>query len=266
MKYAPLIVALAIAIIALGCGGSSGGGSTTGTGTTTTGATTGDPVTTQIIAESAPGVQVDPTNAQVGDTLTFKLVLIDLATGTYTTLPHAAFTTTDTKGVAGTLNTLTGAFVARASTAGVSFTISTTAQSVTYNAAYAVTPVQGRVSGTVIDSNGVAVPFAVVLFFDSSSNQVGMTTATVNGAFNGSVSMLGTRFNLSSASLNPSHYYEAFTYGSGSYGPLIKTCSAPLPALISGRSVSLSGPVVVASVSDASGVQNTPPPPPTCSP
>jgi hypothetical protein len=93
-----------------------------------------------------------------------------------------------------------------------------------------------------------------------------MTTATAAGTFNGSVPLTGTRFNLQPSSLNSAHYYEAFSYGTGSYGPLITTCSAPLPALTAGKAAPLTGPVIVNTVSDAAGDQNTPPPPPTCSP
>ena len=262
MKYAPLLVALLIAVVVFGCGGSGGGGTTTGT---TTG-TTGDTLTTAIVAESAPGVQVDPTNLQVGDSVTFRLAQIDLTKGTYTRLPSAGFLTTDSNGAAGILNAQSGAYLAQVATNGKTYVVSTSSLGKTYTVTYAVTPVQGRVSGSIQDSNGVPVQFAVVLFFDSSSTQIGMTTASVTGAFNGSVPLSGTRFNLQGASLNSSEYYLAFSYGAGTYGPLIKTCNAPLPTLTSGKVAGLTAPVIVAAVSDANGTQNTPPPPPSCSP
>jgi hypothetical protein len=267
MKYAPLFVAVLIAVVVFGCGGSGGGGGggTTTTGTTTTGSTAGDTIVTAIIAESSPGVEIDPTNLQVGDSTTFHLAQVDLTKGTYAVVPHTGYSTTDTNSVAGTLNAVSGAYVAKASSGGATFTISTNFQSATYTVMYAVTPVQGRVSGTVRDSNGFPVQFAVVLFFDGSSNQIGATTTSVSGSFVGSVPLAGLRFNLKPASLG-SHYFQAFTYGSGTYAPLIKTCSAPLPALTAGSTSALSGPVVVTAISDANGVQNTPPPPPTCSP
>ena len=261
MKYASLLIALIVMIVVFGCGGGGSSG-----GTSTSGTTTGDTYMFAVIAESAPGVQVDPTNLQVGDSVTFRVAQIDLTKDTYAIVSGATFTTTDTHGAAGTLNLQSGAFDATASTNGTTFTISSVVRGTTYSAKYAVTPVQGRVSGTVVDANGVPVQFAVVLFFDGSANQIGATMATVTGAFNGSVPLTGKRFNLQPASLNTARYYQAFTYGAGSYGPLITTCSAPLPALSNGNVASLTGPVVVATVSDASGAQNTPPPPPTCSP
>jgi hypothetical protein len=264
MKFVPLLLATLVVIVLFGCGGSGGGGSTTATTSSST--TTGDTLMTTVIAESGPGVQVDPTNLQVGDQCTFKLAIIDLTKGTYTTTSNSGFTTTDLTGSAGTLTAKSGAFLAQHSTNGKTFTISTSSLGKTYTAQYGVTPVQARVSGMLTDSNGLPVQFGVVLFFDGSANQVGMTTATVTGAFNGSVPVSGTRFNLQPASLNSSHYYLYFTYGAGSYAPLIPTCSAPLPALSNGVVSPLSGPVTVADVSDANGTQNTPPPPPTCSP
>lgn len=264
MKAAPLLVAVIIATVALGCGGSGGGG---GTSTGTTGTTgTNDTITTAIVAESQPGVQVDPTNLQVGDTVTFHLAQIDLTAGTYQTVTSGGFTTTDTTGAAGQLNIQTGQFTAQASTNGKTYTISTSSLGKTYTALYAVTPIQGRVTGQVIDTNGKAVEFPVVLFYDSSGQQVGSTTATVAGKFNGSVPLSGVRFNLQPSSLSTSHYYEAFSYGVGSYGPLVTGCNAPLPALSSGKTSVLSAAVIVAAVSDSTGAQNTPPPPPTCSP
>jgi len=221
---------------------------------------------TAIIAESGPGVQVDPTNLQVGDRITFRLVSIDLTKGTYSPLPNSGFMTTDTGNLAGLLTAQSGAYLAQASTNGKTYTVSTSSRGTTYTALYAVTPVQGRVSGVIQDSNGVPVQFAVVLFFDSSVTQIGMTTATVTGAFNGSVPLSGTRFNLQPASLNSSRYYLAFTYGAGSYGPLVVGCNAPLPGLSSGQVSALTAPVIVAAVSDVNGAQNAPPTPPSCSP
>src|SRR5580692_11379576 len=100
MKNLPWIVALMVTLVVLGCGGGSGGsgggGTNTGTATATaTGGTTGDTLITQLIAESSPGVQVDPTNLQVGDHVTFKLATIDETAGTYTTSNPGEFTTTD---------------------------------------------------------------------------------------------------------------------------------------------------------------------------
>ena len=265
MKYVPLFVAFLVAIVVFGCGGGGGGGSTTATTSTSTGST-GDTVMIAIIAESGPGVQVDPTNLQVGDQITFRLASIDLTKGTYSTLPHAGFTTTDSSAAAGLLNTQSGAFLAQASTNGKTYVVSTSSLGKSYTAQYAVTPVQGRVAGVIRDSNGVPVQFAVVLFFDSSANQIGMTTTTATGAFNGSVPLTGTRFNIKGASLNAAEYFLAFSYGAGTYGPLIKTCNAPLPTLSNGKVSALTAPVIVAAVSDANGSQNTPPPPPSCSP
>ncbi len=209
---------------------------------------------------------VDPTNMQVGDSVIFHLAQFDLTTSTYKTLPSAGFQTTDTNQTAGTLNGQTGAFTALASTNGKNFTISTSSLGKQYNALYGVTPVQARVTGTIIDSNGFDVEFAVVLFFNSGGTQVGQTTCQVNGTFNGSVPLTATRFNLQASSLNSSHYYIAFNYGAGSYGPLIAGCNAPLPALTSGHAAGLTAPIIVPTVSDANGNQNSPPPPPTCSP
>lgn len=265
MKTAPFTVVIIAALaILLGCGGSGGGGSSTGT-TGTTG-TTGDTYTTAIIAESSPTVQVDPTNLQVGDSVIFHLAQIDLTKGTYSTIQSTGFTTTDTGGAAGSLNGQTGQFTALASTNGTTYTISTINGGKTYTALYGVTPVQARVTGAVVDTNGVAVQFPVILFFDSTKNQVGSVTATVAGTFNASVPTSAVRFNIKSSSLNTSHYYEAFSYGAGSYGPLVSGCNAPLPTLTSGHTSGMPNSIIVNAVSNSSGAQNTPPAPPTCSP
>jgi hypothetical protein len=220
---------------------------------------------TQLIAESSPGVQVDPTNLQVGDHVTFRLATIDETTHTYTTVSAGQLTTTDTTGAAGNLNLTTGAFVATAPTNGTTYTVSTVGKSPNYSLAYAVVPVEARVSGQVTDSNGLSVPFVVVVFKDSVGNQVGQTTATVSGSFNGSVPATATRFNLASTSYSATAYYSLFTYGTGTYGPLITTCNAPLPTVASGTTTPLPNSIVLSAVSSG-GVQNEPPPPPSCSP
>lgn len=264
MKYLPLVALLLVLIVIFGCAGGGGGGGTATNGTTATTSTGGG--TIAIVAESAPGVLVDPTNLQVGDSVTFKLVSLDLIDGTYSSVSNSGFSTTDTKGQAGTLNSATGAYTATHSSNGTQYKISTSSSGVAYSAPYQVNPVQARVSGLVMDNNGRAVELAQIVFYDSSQSQVGLVTANLKGVFNASVPTSAVRFNIVSNSLSTSEYFRFYTYGPGSYSPLVASCSAPLPKLANGSTTPLPYPLVVAAISGADGVQNTPPPPPTCSP
>ena len=262
MKLKLALLMFVIGLIVVGCGG--GGGSSSSATSSTSTSSTGSTQTIKLVAVNSSGAFVDPNNLQVGDTATFKLVSFNLSAQTFTTLNANGFATTDTTSASGTLNTSSGTFTARTAT-GVAYTVSTTYSGSTYSTPLQVFNVENRISGVIHDQNGLPVPFARVVFVDATATTVASTVANYDGTFNGSIPGSASRFNLDATSLNSNSYYKLFYYGTGSYGPLITTCSAPLPSLIPGTN-GLPYGVIVADVYSSSGAQNTPPAPPACSP
>jgi hypothetical protein len=263
MKLSAIFSALIVLAVIIGCGG--GGASTTGTSTSTSTSTSGDTIVTRMIAVNPAGKFVDPTNLQPGDTVTFKVASIDLTTDTYQPLGNGGFSTTDATNAAGSLNRSSGVFTATNPTGGTEYTVSTTSNGTTYSMLYGVTPVEPRLSGSLIDNNGLPVPFVQVIFFDAGHNQVGAATSQPDGSFNASLPTTAVRFNLKSSTVSTSAYYNSFEYGSGSYGPLIVGCDAPLPGLTNGATTPLPNTILLFATFTG-GTPNTPPGPPSCSP
>ena len=270
-----IIPLIAFIIVVIGCGGGGGSASSlTSTSSSTTSGATGGGVL-KLVAENSNGIIIDPTNLVPGQSVQFMMVSIDPSTYAVTPETARGFTTTDSSGSAGSLNAQTGQFTAGSSTNGTNFTVSVSFQGSTYSELYGVKPLQAIVTGKVLDSNLVPIPFAEVVFEDSTDTQVGAVVTGVDGTFTASVPVTAVRFNLVPSTLpitaNPSSvpstaYFRYFTYGSGTYNPLNTACSAPIISLTSGQTNVLPNQIIVMAATTLSGAPNTPPPPPGCTP
>lgn len=270
-----LVTLVAAAALIIGCGG---GGASGGTGTTATTSTTsggGGTIVTRMVAVNGSGQVIDPMNLVPNQSVTFKVAAIDASTNAIVGTSSATFSTTDTQSFAGTLNKQTGAYVAKSPAGGTIYTMSATTVGGNYSLLYTVTASQAIVTGTVHDTNGVAVPFARVIFYDGSGSQVGASAAGLDGTFTASVPASAVTFNLDGSTLPstatagqiPSQaYYKIFDYGTGSYSVTAgAACGAPVPTLTNGQSTALPNTIIVAAQFTLGGAANVPPPPPTCS-
>jgi hypothetical protein len=269
MKYSKwfnLVWAMIIALIVLGCGGGGGGGggttNTTATGSTSTGSN--DSIVTKIVAQISPGVYIDPRGIQVGQTVQFILVNFDVTQGTASPLSGGFYLSSGPGATPGHLSS-SGAFTATTVTSNA-YTISTNYLGTNYSAPYLVTPVEPRVAGQIVDTNGKPIPFAQAEFYDGSTNLVAQSTSDVNGNFIASVPQTAKRINLNSTTISSGNYFGVFAYGSGTYDILAASCSAPLPALPVNGTIALPNTLQVFATVDSGGVANTPPAPPGCSP
>ena len=111
--------------------------------------------------------------------------------------------------------------------------------------------VTGRI---LVDGTSIGISGLVVQFFNASGSEVARTTTNATGNFSAPVPTTAKRFHILSSSISAS-YYKAYEYRTVRYSALVVTCTAPLPALTAGASVSLPGTVQVPSAGD-------PPPPP----
>lgn len=258
-----------MAIIVIGCGGGGGGGggttatsATSSTSTTASATGTIDSIVTKLVAQVSPGVYMDPLNIQVGQSVQFVLVNFDLTKGTNQVLPASSFKAVKLYGNLSSNGNFTATQVSPTSS-----TISASFAGSAYSSPYAVTPAQPSIHGQVLDTDNRVIPFVKVKFYDASSNLVGQSTADGLGNFIASVPTTAVRFNFDASTLSTAYYYASFIYGPGTYDVLESaTCSAPLPALSGTGAFALSYMPTVYATTDLSGVANTPPGPPSCSP
>lgn len=279
----PLIgIAVVAAVVLIGCGG-GGGGSSSGSSATgsTNGSTNGNTnggaglnVGPMLVAVNSSNQMIDPTNLQPGNRVTFEVVTINSANMQVTVVSGARFSTSDSSNVAGNLSPTSGVYVANSVSSVQSFTMTGHVGLQQYSALYAVNPVQATVTGTVMDTNGNVVPFAVMTFFNGSGTQVGTCKAGLDGSIFASVPTSAVRFGFAQSSIPPAMnpgsipsmgYFQIFYYGTGTYN-FSSACGAPLPALTNGQATALPNPPTIAAAFSVSGAAITPPPPAGCTP
>ena len=256
--YFPL--AVAIIVLSAACGGGGGGSSSTNS-TSTSGSTgTLNPIRAESVLANNAGQIVDPKNIQVGEAIQFQVVGYNTTTFARTVLSSSLWSTNDSASAAGTLSS-SGLFNATASTGGVSYTATGHANATTYPLVYAVKPVQALVTGVIRDSNNFASSRVTIVFYTISGAEVGRASSAFNGNFRASVPTSAKRFNIDPASLDPSFYFQSFSFLSKRYTTLeTATCSAPLPALTNGTTTNIGG--ITIDAAKTNGVSNPPPPPP----
>lgn len=127
------------------------------------------------------------------------------------------------------------------------------------NAKVTVATVSGNatVSGKVLlEGTTTGISGITVQFFDRNNNVVAQKATGAGGAFSVSVPTTAVRFHLLASSINTANYYESYTFNTIRYSPLIPTCTAPIPTLTAGGSVTLN-------TISVPSTQGPPPPPPT---
>lgn len=249
----PFVCGVFVLAIAFGTGCGGGGG-----GSSSDGGSTGATIRAEAALAASPSTPIDPVNIQVGETIAFQVVSYD-ASNVRTILSSTGWTTNDNGNQAGILQT-DGTFSATTSSGVTIYTATGTANAKTYSLGYRVKPVQAQVTGTVMDSNGLTAAGVKVVFYNAAGVESSRVTTQYNGTFRASVPATATMFNFDTASLPTSRYFRSFTFQAKRYSALIKSCSAPLPALTNGTTTALG--IITVDASHTNGVLNPPPPPP----
>lgn len=192
---------------------------------------------TCIASVSAIGVTVSPAQATVGTgrTLNFS------ATVTGATNLNVTWTATGGSIVS------TGVGTARFTAPGTIGTYTITARSVENSARFGqarvtTTTVAGNnaiINGRVINQQtGVGLPNIGVVFYDNANNAIAQYTTNVNGNFSGQVSILARRVHIANSTLG-NNLYKAYEYDGLRFSTLVATCTAALPTLVAGSTVTL---------------------------
>lgn len=276
MKHVQSFAAAFLALIIIGCGGSSSS-STTGTATSGTSnlsnprieaivrvettnlmhptewtdAQLEDPLNLSVKADlinpTVFGFQ-DPTNFQAGERYFFQLAAYT-PSGGRVILP-ATFQSLDLSGTYGNLGTNSGAFDASNNATTTAQTILATYNGLTFQAAYDVKQREARVLGQVeLQTSNAPEPGATLDFYDVDGRLVGTVTSSVDGTFRASIPIAATTFTidphtLNTAANNPTPVYNVFAFGGPIFGAGDPECTAPLPGLSIGT-ISLSSPIFV---------------------
>lgn len=200
-----VLVALLAAILVVGCGGGGGGGSTGG------GGGGGNTYAVEAYFTADPTAFVDPTNMMVSDQVTFVLASYD-QNGVRSVVSGVTWSTNDTTAQAGTLDPSTGAYSALSPSA-QTYKVTTSFGGTAYQASYAVTPLQARLYGKIVNiTNAAGVPAIKALFFDGSGTQVGSVTSANDGTIRASVPTTAVSMNLDPNSIPLASFYRAFSY------------------------------------------------------
>lgn len=125
-----------------------------------------------------------------------------------------------------------------------------------------VTVAKGNVTltGAVIrDDTNARVGGVVVIFLNSSNQEVARVTSSASQNFNVSVPLSAVRFHVLTSSLDPSQFYRAYKYNNLIYTTLDPNCTGPLPPLgnCTGTVVNMPNSIRLFPTS------GPPPPPPT---
>jgi len=220
MKRVSLAVMGVTGVFLLACGGAGEGSSTSGGG--------GNPVAgpnTVVEAVLAPGgiipadpaayVYVDPLNIQVGQNVVFQLASYSTS-GARVILPTTSWRNSDDSSTFGRLGESTGLYQAGTQETTETQFVGTRYNGVDYFGAYAVKPVQGTITGMIVDqSSGQPLRGVRVEFYDNSGVRVGTVTQPVQGQFRASVPLSATQFTLSSDSIPASHRRSFLADGLG---------------------------------------------------
>lgn len=160
--------------------------------------------------------------------------------------------------------TPTGTGTARFTAPGVVGNYTVTARSVADTnrkgvATVTVTPSAGSnaiINGKVVDQDSqVGISGVNVVFLNNVGTIIAQYTTAANGTFRATVPVTAIRFHIVSASI-PGTYYKAYEYNGKRYTALSSLCSAPLPTLTAGTTISL--PTFI----DVPPTTGPPPPPP----
>lgn len=208
---------------------------------------------TCIVTVSQVGIVIQPDAVTVGtgSKTTFK--------ATVTGATNVAATFTATGGTLRSVNSTTTEWTAPSENGTYQITARASANSnvtATARATVANVGANGFVAGRVVregTSSGIAN--VVIAFYNSSGSELARATTGSDGRFTGTVPATARRFHVIGSSVSAA-YYKAYSYSSIRYTALIGTCTAPLPTVTAGQTVTLPANIELTSSSDA------PPPPP----
>lgn len=209
-------------------------------------------VGTAVITVSQVGVTIDPVTTTLG---------LGKSTIFTVTVSGAASTTANLTATGGTVTRINASqFTYTAPNTAGTYTLTGSAQANPAKTAKATVTVanlgsNATVSGFVrMDGTVTGVPNVIVAFYNAAGVELGRFTTAADGRFTAVIPTTAKRFGLVATSLTPG-YYAQFTYGALRYSAIVSTCTAPLPALTAGGSVTLPASVFVNESSE-------PPPPP----
>jgi len=263
MKHVQSFSAAVLALILVGCGGSSNNsGTSTPVGNTSTvrieaivqvqstnikdyatnptrftAAQLLDPTNQtlkgDLIDPTVFGFQ-DMTNFQIGEDYVFQLASYD-SSGNRTVLP-AQFSSSDALGLSGNLAGNSGTFQASNNATSAPVSIYANYNGKSYSGLFQTHTRQARLDGNVTTAAGNPVPGADVLFYDQNGLLVGSVFSAADGTFRASIPIGAQTF-----TIDP-HFLTTGFYGVFQYVPSTTTvtyaagdadCRAPLPQPLS---------------------------------
>jgi len=172
----------------------------------------------------------DMTNFQIGEDYVFQLASYD-SSGKRTVLP-ALFTTSDSLGISGNLAGNSGTFQASNSATSAPVSIYADYNGKSYSGLFQTHPRQARLEGNVTTPGGTPVASADVLFYDQNGLLVGNVYSATDGSFRASIPIAAQTFTVDPHSLTTA-LYGVFQYVPNTttvtYAAGDADCRAPLP-------------------------------------
>jgi len=257
MKQVQSYMAVFLALMVLGCGGSGGSGAapvlTSNLSTPAieaivrvernnlmhpnswTDAQLLDPTNqalkADLIVSTVFGFQ-DPTDFQTGEEYVFQLAAYT-STGTRVVLP-ATFQTQDLSFTYGNLGSNSGVFTASDQTTTTDQVIQASYNGITYSAKYDIRQRQARLLGQALyGTTNTPVAGSVLDFYDPNGAVVGTVTTASDGTFRASVPQNSAAFSIDPHTL-PTTAYGVFSIDGLVYAAGSPDCRAPLPGLVVG--------------------------------
>jgi hypothetical protein len=222
--------ALSMALLAVGCGGSS-----TGTNTSpSTGATYSSIVIEADLLSSGAQPPVgtlpvveDTLNLQLGELVKFVIVGYDSVGGRHE-LTSTDWRNADTSQEFGSLDPGSGQYAIGQNAMGSSMLVEGKYQGVPYRTYFKVNPTQARLIGQVVSSDGrTGVRGVSLQFFAQGGEVVGSVKTSYDGTFRASVPLNAVSFTIDPASVS-TPFWQSFNFGLDSTNtPVIYDAGSP---------------------------------------
>jgi hypothetical protein len=215
MNRAISYAALLMALLALGCGGSSTGSSTPAAASVPSLST---PTIEAVVFQAGgtpntfPPVVEDTSNIQVGELVDFQAVAYD-STGGRHVLAATNWRWSDTTNQYGSLDPYSGLFSVGQSPMASRGTVNVTVNGATIAAFYLVNPNQARIIGQVIGSDtNKGLRGIGITFYDSGLNVTAYVVSSYDGTFRASSKTTAVSFSVDPDTV-PASYWQSFSYG-----------------------------------------------------
>jgi len=219
MNRALPYAALFLALLALGCGGSSVGSSSAHSSSAGASGLTAPQIEAVLMPSAGavnnnPPVVEDPLNIQTGEVVLFQLAAYDVAGGRHVVTSNN-WSWSDTVNQFGTLDSYSGLFTVGQAAMSTQYNVNAYyAGSATPVAAkYLVNPHQARVIGKVVASDTLAGVRGVGIKFYASDNTLsGYAVTSYDGTFRASVNTNAVKFSVDPDTIGPA-YWQSYSYG-----------------------------------------------------